>query len=83
MQNEERAGLAELTKYNADNALDKIQAKIEKAEQESHDILIDNLIKCQDQVVFMSEEMAKLLNAEIEERRRQIKIVEDQISKCP
>jgi len=83
LKNEERAGLAELTKYNADNALDKIQAKIEKAEQESHEILIDNLIKCQDEVIFMDEEMTKLLNSQIEERLQQIKIVENQISKCP
>ena len=55
----------------------------EKVENESNEILIDNLIKAQDEVDFMSEETTKLLNLQIEKKLQQIQKVEKQTSQLP
>ena len=79
MKNQEKQRLSELSKYNSANAIDKLTAKIEKSENESNDILVENMINAQDAVDCMAEETTKLLNAEIEERLRQIKLIDEQI----
>ena len=77
---EEKSRLADLTQYNNQNNLEKLVAMIEKVENESNEILIDNLIKAQDEVDFMSEETTKLLNLQIEKKLQQIQKVEKQTS---
>ena len=77
---EEKSRLADLTQYNNQNNLEKLIAMIEKVENESNEILIDNLIKAQDEVDFMSEETTKLLNLQIEKKLQQIQKVEKQTS---
>ena len=79
LKNQEKHRLSELSKYNSANAIDKLTAKIEKSENESNDILVENMINAQDAVDCMAEETTKLLNAEIEERLRQIKLIDEQI----
>merc|ERR1711990_151346 len=79
LKNQEKQRLSELSKYNSANAIDKLTAKIEKSENESNDILVENMINAQDAVDCMAEETTKLLNAEIEERLRQIKLIDEQI----
>ena len=81
--NQEKSRLADLSQYNNENNIDKLVATIEKDENESNEILIDNLIKAQDEVDFMAEETAKILNLQIEEKLRQIQAVEKQISQLP
>ena len=58
-------------------------AKIEKLEEESNDILVQNMINAQDEVDFMDEETTKLLKLQIEERLQQTKSVEEQINNLP
>ena len=77
---QEKSRLADLTQYNNQNNIEKLVAKIEKAENEANEILIDNLIKAQDEIDFMSEETTKLLNFQIEEKLQQIQNVEEQTS---
>ena len=72
-----------MTQYNNQNNLEKLVAMIEKVENESNEILIDNLIKAQDEVDFMSEETTKLLNLQIEKKLQQIQKVEQQTSQLP
>ena len=81
--NQEKSRLAELSQYNNENNIDKLVATIEKDENESNEILIDNLIKAQDEVDFMAEETTKILNLQIEEKLRQIQAVEKQTSQLP
>ena len=81
--NQEKSRLADLSQYNNENNIEKLVAKIEKNENESNEILIDNLIKAQDEVDFMAEETTKILNLQIEEKLRQIQAVEKQISQLP
>ena len=81
--NQEKSRLADLSQYNNENNIDKLVATIEKDENESNEILIDNLIKAQDEVDFMAEETTKILNLQIEEKLRQIQAVEKQISQLP
>ena len=81
--NQEKSRLADLSQYNNENNIDKLVATIEKDENESNEILIDNLIKAQDEVDFMAEETAKILNLQIEEKLRQIQAVEKQTSQLP
>ena len=66
--NQEKSRLADLSQYNNENNIEKLIAKIEKNENESNEILIDNLIKAQDEVDFMAEETTKILNLQIEEK---------------
>ena len=81
--NQEKSRLADLSQYNNENNIDKLVATIEKDENESNEILIDNLIKAQDEVDFMAEETTKILNLQIEEKLRQIRAVEKQTSQLP
>ena len=81
--NQEKSRLADLSQYNNENNIDKLIATIEKDENESNEILIDNLIKAQDEVDFMAEETTKILNLQIEEKLRQIQAVEKQTSQLP
>ena len=81
--NQEKSRLADLSQYNNENNIDKLVATIEKDENESNEILIDNLIKAQDEVDFMAEETTKILNLQIEEKLRQIQAVEKQTSQLP
>ena len=83
LMNQEKSRLADLSQYNNENNIDKLVATIEKDENESNEILIDNLIKAQDEVDFMAEETAKILNLQIEEKLRQIQAVEKQTSQLP
>ena len=43
-----------------------------KTENKSNEIIIDNLIKAQDEVDFMAEETTKILNLQIEEKLQKI-----------
>ena len=81
MKNQEKQRLSELLKYNKTNDIGKLTAKIEDLENESNNILVENLINAQDAVDSMAEETSKLLNAQIEERLQQIKLIEEQIQK--
>ena len=81
--NQEKSRLADLSQYNNENNIEKLVAKIEKTENESNEILIDNLIKAQDEVDFMAEETTKILNLHIEEKLQQIQIIEEQTSQLP
>ena len=81
--NQEKSRLADLSQYNNENNIEKLVAKIEKNENESNEILIDNLIKAQDEVDFMAEETTKILNLQIEEKLQQIQIIEEQTSQLP
>ena len=81
--NQEKSRLADLSQYNNENNIEKLVAKIEKNENESNEILIDNLIKAQDEVDFMAEETTKILNLHIEEKLQQIQIIEEQTSQLP
>ena len=81
--NQEKSRLADLSQYNNENNIEKLIAKIEKNENESNEILIDNLIKAQDEVDFMAEETTKILNLQIEEKLQQIQIIEEQTSQLP
>jgi len=81
--NQEKSRLADLSQYNNENNIEKLVAKIEKTENESNEILIDNLIKAQDEVDFMAEETTKILNLQIEEKLQQIQIIEEQTSQLP
>ena len=81
--NQEKSRLADLSQYNNENNIEKLVAKIEKNENESNEILIDNLIKAQDEVDFMAEETTKILNLQIEEKLQQIQIIEDQTLQLP
>lgn len=83
LKNEEQDRLSEISKYNQENSIDKLTAKIEKLENDSNNILVENLITAQDEVDFMADETAKLLNAQIEERLQQIKLIDEQISNSP
>jgi len=83
LMNQEKSRLADLSQYNNENNIDKLVATIEKDENESNEILIDNLIKAQDEVDFMAEETTKILNLQIEEKLRQIQAVEKQTSQLP
>merc|ERR1712183_22762 len=68
IKTQEKSKLSELSKYNAEMAIDKLVENIHKLEEESNDLLIDNLIKAQDEVEFMAEEASKLLNSQIQLR---------------
>ena len=81
--NQEKSRLADLSQYNNENNIEKLVAKIEKNENESNEILIDNLIKAQDEVDFMSEETTKILNLQIKEKLQQIQKIEKQTSQLP
>ena len=81
--NEDKKRLADLSQYNNENNIEKLVAKIEKTENESNEIIIDNLIKAQDEVDFMAEETTKMLNLQIEEKLQQIRKVEEQTSRLP
>ena len=81
--NENKKRVADLSQYNNENNIEKLVAKIEKTENESNEIIIDNLIKAQDEVDFMAEETTKMLNLQIEEKLQQIRKVEEQISRLP
>jgi len=81
LKNQEKQRLSELSKYNKANDIGKLTAKIEDLENESNNILVENLINAQDAVDSMAEETSKLLNAQIEERLQQIKLIDDQIQK--
>jgi len=81
LKNQEKQRLSELSKYNRANDICKLTAKIEDLENESNNILVENLINAQDAVDSMAEETSKLLNAQIEERLQQIKLIEEQIQK--
>ena len=81
--NQEKSRLADLSQYNNENNIEKLVAKIEKTENESNEILIDNLIKAEDEVDFMAEETTKILNLQIEEKLQQIQIIEEQTSQLP
>ena len=81
--NQEKSRLADLSQYNNENNIEKLVAKIEKNENESNEILIDNLIKAQDEVDFMAEETTKILNLQIEEKLQQIQTIEEQTSQLP
>ena len=83
MKNQEKLRLSEISKYNIENSIDKMTAKIEKLEEESNDILVQNMINAQDEVDFMDEETTKLLKLQIEERLQQTKSVEEQINNLP
>merc|ERR1719447_1206963 len=83
LMNQEKSRLADLSQYNNENNIDKLVAKIEKNENESNEILIDNLIKAQDEVDFMAEETTKILNLQIEEKLQQIQKIEKQTSQLP
>ena len=72
-----------LSQYNNENNIEKLVATIEKNENESNEILIDNLIKAQDEVDFMTEETTKLFNLQIEEKLQQIQKNEEQTSQLP
>ena len=81
--NEDKKRVADLSQYNNENNIEKLVAKIEKTENESNEIIIDNLIKAQDEVDFMAEETTKMLNLQIEEKLQQIRKVEEQTSRLP
>ena len=81
--NEDKKRVADLSQYNNENNIEKLVAKIEKNENESNEIIIDNLIKAQDEVDFMAEETTKMLNLQIEEKLQQIRKVEEQTSRLP
>ena len=81
--NEDKKRVADLSQYNSENNIEKLVAKIEKTENESNEIIIDNLIKAQDEVDFMAEETTKMLNLQIEEKLQQIRKVEEQTSRLP
>ena len=81
--NEDKKRLADLSQYNIENNIEKLVAKIEKTENESNEIIIDNLIKAQDEVDFMAAETTKMLNLQIEEKLQQIRKVEEQTSRLP
>ena len=81
--NEDKKRVADLSQYNNENNIEKLVAKIEKTENESNEIIIDNLIKAQDEVDFMAEEATKMLNLQIEEKLQQIRKVEEQTSRLP
>jgi len=81
--NENKKRLVDLSQYNNENNIEKLVAKIEKTENESNEIIIDNLIKAQDEVDFMAEETTKMLNLQIEEKLQQIRKVEEQTSRLP
>ena len=83
LKTDEKSRLADLTVYNSQNNIEKLVAMIEKVENESNEILIDNLIKAQDEIDFMAEETTKLLNLQIEEKLQQIQKVEEQTSQLP
>ena len=83
LKNHEKLRLSEISKYNVENSIDKMTAKIEKLEEESNDILVQNMINAQDEVDFMDEETTKLLKLQIEERLQQTKSVEEQINNLP
>ena len=83
LMNQEKSRLADLSQYNNENNIEKLVAKIEKNENESNEILIDNLIKAQDEVDFMAEETTKILNLQIEEKLQQIQTIEEQTSQLP
>ena len=81
--NEDKKRVADLSQYNNENNIEKLVAKIEKTENESNEIIIDNLIKAQDEVDFMAEETTKMLNLQIEEKLQQIRKIEEQTSRLP
>ena len=58
--NEDKKRVADLSQYNNENNIEKLVAKIEKTENESNEIIIDNLIKAQDEVDFMAEKTTKI-----------------------
>ena len=62
--NEDKKRLADLSQYNSENNIEKLVVKIEKTENESNEIIIDNLIKAQDEVDFMAEETTKMLKSQ-------------------
>ena len=73
----------ELSKYNEENNIAAMEKKIKKDEEEWQTQLVDNMTQVQDQIVHVSEETDKLLLAQIEERKAQLKLVDDQISSIP
>ena len=70
--------MADLTQYNNENNIEKLESKIQKFEDEANNTLVENMIKAQDEVDFMAEETTKLLNLLIEEKLRQIQKIEEQ-----
>ena len=70
--------MADLTQYNNENNIEKLESKIQKFEDEANNTLVENMIKAQDEVDFMAEETTKLLNLQIEEKLRQIQKIEEQ-----
>jgi len=83
LMNEDKKRVADLSQYNNENNIEKLVAKIEKTENESNEIIIDNLIKAQDEVDFMAEETTKMLKLQIEEKLQQIRKIEEQTSRLP
>lgn len=83
LKNQEKSRHTDLSQYNYENNIDELVSKIEKNENESNEILIDNLIKAQDEVDFMSEETTKLLKLKIEEKLQQIQKIEEQTLQLP
>ena len=78
LKNQEKSRLADLTQYNVENNIEKLESKIQKFEDEANNTLVENMIKAQDEVDFMAEETTKLLNLQIEEKLRQIQKIEEQ-----
>ena len=75
--------MADLTQYNNENNIEKLESKIQKFEDEANNTLVENMIKAQDEVDFMAEETTKLLNLQIEEKLRQIQKIEEQTAQLP
>jgi len=83
LKNQEKSRLADLTQYNNENNIEKLESKIQKFEDEANNTLVENMIKAQDEVDFMAEETTKLLNLQIEEKLRQIQKIEEQTAQLP
>ena len=83
LKKHEKLRLSEISKYNVENSIDKLTAKIKEMEDESNDILVQNMINAQDEVDFMAEETTNFLKLLIEERLQQTKLIEEQINNLP